>query len=88
MLIFGDQEAQDSLSHLNLRAPRLIWLSVPLPVEELIKLMGKVGVHLKVKHLETHGNLTLLAYRRDHCLTPRPIKCKRAMSSLGPNSTT
>lgn len=55
MLMFGDYEARDSLSHMNIRAPRLIWLSVPpLQVE-------KEGgwVRWVIEQPDTHSNLAL-----------------------------
>lgn len=58
MLMFGDQEAQDSLSQTNLRASRIRWPSVPLPVGGGTW-MGMVGGHSVAEQSETHSNLAL-----------------------------
>lgn len=61
-IMYGDQEGRESLSRQNVRASRLKWTTLPLPVGWGKKdgWLSGVGIgHSVVEDPETHSNLVL-----------------------------
>lgn len=82
--MFGDLEAQNSLSHMSMRAPRLRYPSVPVPVGKE-RWKGKLGGRSVVEQPEA-------LWVQDRALfDPEPTRDIRAMSHCvfpGQNSNT
>lgn len=69
MSVFGNKEAQDRLSHANVRVPRLCEPSELLTAREGIW-MDKVGGRLMVAQQETHSTLALRVQERESSISP------------------